>query len=40
MVVQFKVEPTFVTAPTACKNDALYKSDQNLLKNNYFGSSI
>ncbi len=29
MVVQFKVEPTFATTPTACKNDTLYKYGQN-----------
>jgi hypothetical protein len=32
----FRLEPIFITAPAASKNDAQFKSGQNQLKNKQF----
>jgi hypothetical protein len=36
----FKLKPIFVAAQDAAKNDACYKSGQNLLKNNHLATLI
>jgi len=40
MVVGFKFEPIFNTAPAVSKNDAYFKSSQNRLENNHIASLV